>query len=115
MEKVVIFAFRGEAMCFIHVLINAIDMDERKFDVKIVIEGEATRLLKDLSDPGSILYGPFEKAKGRGLIAGVCRACSEKMGTYDIAISMGLNILEDIAGHPSMGKYIEQGYKMITM
>lgn len=115
MKKVVIFAFRGDAMCFIHVLLNTIDMNERGFDVKIVLEGEATRLLKDLSDQNSVLFGPFQKVRERGLVDGVCRACSEKMGTYEIAKSMGLRILEDIGGHPSIGKYIEQGYEVFIM
>ena len=29
MKKVVLFAFNGELMCFIHVLLNALDMNER--------------------------------------------------------------------------------------
>ena len=33
MEKVALFAFNGELMCFIHVLLNAIDMKEKGYDV----------------------------------------------------------------------------------
>ena len=40
-EKVVLVAFQGEPMCFVHVLLNALDMHERGFDVKVVIEGAA--------------------------------------------------------------------------
>ena len=43
MEKVALFAFKGEPMCFIHVLLNALDMSKRGYEVKIVIEGAATR------------------------------------------------------------------------
>ena len=35
MRKFVLFAFNGELMCFIHVLLNALDMQEKGFDVKI--------------------------------------------------------------------------------
>ena len=39
MKKVALFAFNGELMCLMHVLLNAIDMNERGQEVKIVIEG----------------------------------------------------------------------------
>jgi len=45
MKKVALFAFNGELMCFIHVLLNALDMNERGHQVKIVIEGAATSVV----------------------------------------------------------------------
>jgi len=39
MEKVALFAFNGEPMCFIHVLLNALDMKEKGIDVKTIIAG----------------------------------------------------------------------------
>ncbi len=55
MKKVVLFAFNAEFMCFVHVLLNALDMDSRGFDVKIVIEGGATALIPELTREGSPL------------------------------------------------------------
>ena len=49
MKKVVLFAFNGDFMCFIHVLLNALDMHEKSYDVKIVIEGSATKLVPELA------------------------------------------------------------------
>ena len=48
MRKIAIFAFKGDPMCFVHVLLNAKDMHEKGFNVKIVIEGEAVTLPKKL-------------------------------------------------------------------
>ena len=39
MDKVVIFAFNGNPMCFSHVLLNVLDMAEKGMDAKVVIEG----------------------------------------------------------------------------
>ena len=44
MKKVALVVFNGEFMCFVHVLLNALDMKERGYDVKIVIEGAATKV-----------------------------------------------------------------------
>ncbi len=48
--KVALFAFNGDPMCFAHVLLNALDLKERGFDVKVVIEGTATTQVAELSD-----------------------------------------------------------------
>jgi hypothetical protein len=114
MKKVVFFAFRRDPMCFIHVLLNTLDMKERGFQVKVVVEGEATHLVPDFREPGSMLHGPFKKAFDRGLIEGICRACAQKMGTLQEAEEIGLKPLADMAGHPSMGKYMEGGWEIIT-
>ena len=37
-KRVVLAAFNGESMCFVHVLLNALDMKERGYEVKVVIE-----------------------------------------------------------------------------
>ena len=42
-KKVAIFAFNGETMCFAHALLNALDMKEKGYDIKLVIEGSATK------------------------------------------------------------------------
>ena len=44
MKKIAIFAFEGNPICFVHVLLNAIDLHERGEEVKIVLEGEAIKL-----------------------------------------------------------------------
>ena len=47
MRKIAFFPFKGEKMCFMHVLINALDCHEKGMDVKIIVEGEAVKLIKD--------------------------------------------------------------------
>ena len=42
MKKFALFAYNGDFMCFIHVLLNALDMKKRGHEVKLVIEGAAT-------------------------------------------------------------------------
>jgi hypothetical protein len=45
MKKFALFVFNGDPMCFIHVLLNAIDMSEKGYEAKIVVEGAATKLI----------------------------------------------------------------------
>jgi len=114
MKKVVLFAFNGELMCFVHVLLNALDFKEQGFEVRIVIEGSATKLIPDLGVEGNLLNGPFKKAQAENLIDGVCKACATKMGTVEAAKTMGLALLSDMWGHTAMSKYLKEGYEVIT-
>lgn len=113
MKKVAIFAFKGDPICFAHVLLNALEMAEKKYDVKVVIEGSATKLLPGLGTKGAPLSGEWEKLKQKGLIAGVCRACSTQMGTANSAKRQGLKLLDHMAGHPSVSEFQDQGYEVL--
>lgn len=114
MKKVALFAFNGELMCFMHVLLNAIDMNERGYEVKIVIEGSATKLVPELAKEDSPMHRLYEKAKGLDLIDGVCKACSNKMGTIEAVKVEGLRLLDEMTGHPSIARYKEEGFEVIT-
>jgi hypothetical protein len=114
MKKVVLFAFNGDFMCFIHVLLNALDMHEKGYEVKIVIEGSATRLIPELAKEGNPMSALYKKAKALDLIEGVCKACSNKMETLNAAEAEGFALLDDMNGHPGMAGYLEEGYGVIT-
>ena len=114
MEKIALFAFNGDPMCFIHVLLNALDFSDKDYEVKLVIEGSATKLISELDEENHPLHTLYRKVKERVLLVGACKACSQKMGTLQAAEAQGLHILADMSGHPSMERFFEQGYKIIT-
>ena len=114
MEKTVLVVFNGDPMCFIHVLLNALDMKARDYDCRIVVEGAATQLIAPLAGEDHPLHKLWEKTKAAGLVAGVCKACSQKMGTREAAREQGLALLDDMSGHPSLAAYKDQGYDIIT-
>ena len=114
MKKVALFAFNGDLMCFIHVLLNALDMNGKGYEVKVVIEGSATKLIPELADQNNPVFRIYEKAKGLDLIDGACKACSSKMGTLKAAKEQGLRLLDEMDGHPGIARYQEEGFEIIT-
>jgi hypothetical protein len=114
MKKIVLFAFNGDPMCFMHVLLNALDMKAKGHEAKIVIEGASTKLIPDLVRSGNPLNGLWKKNLEEGLVEGVCKACSNKMGTLEAAKEQGLTLLDDMSGHPGMSAYRDKGYEIIT-
>ncbi len=112
MNRVAIFAFSGDPMCFSHVLNNALDMHDCAFDVKIVLEGAATRMIREMQESGNPL---FARVMEEGLIDGACKACSASMGVLEYNERSGVPLIDAMNGHPSMGAYIEMGYQIITL
>ncbi len=114
MHRYALFVFNGEPMCFIHVLLNALDMKDRGDHVKIIMEGASVKLIPELSSPDHPLSGLWKKCRKADLVEGVCRACANKLGTLDAAEEQGFRLLDDMAGHPGMAAYRNQGYEIIT-
>ncbi len=114
MKKVVLFAFNGDKMCFIHVLLNALEMRDRGYEVKIVVEGSATKLVPEMAKEGDFLYPLYKEAKEKRLFAVVCRACSAKMKVLEAVEREGLPLGGTMKGHPSMSEYLDRGYQLIT-
>ena len=114
MKKVALFVFNDEPMCFTHVLLNALDMNERGYEIKLIMEGEATKLLPGLANEGTAFSRMWEKLKERSVVAGVCRACSTNMGTADSAQKQGLTLLDDMSGHPSFAGFRDAGYEILV-
>jgi hypothetical protein len=115
MRKIAIFAFKGNPICFIHVLLNALDLHEKGADVKIVLEGEATALVTDLRKIEHPLHKLYAKAKDLALIHTVCRACAVKMGSLQAVEEEGLSLADEMSGHAGMAPYLEKDYEIITL
>ncbi len=114
MDKIALFAFNGEMMCFVHVLLNAKDLAKQGYQVQLIVEGAATALIPQLADPTNPMGDLYCQVKEDGLIAGACRACSAKMKVLDAVEAEGLTLLDDMMGHPSMSRYLAAGYRIIT-
>ena len=114
MDKIALFAFNGEMTCFVHVLLNALDMAGRGDTVAVVVEGAATALIPRLAEPVNPLNDLYHQVKDAGLIDAVCRACAAKMKVTEAVQAQGLRFADEMSGHPSMARYREAGYTIIT-
>ncbi|TFG07425.1 MAG: cytoplasmic protein [Promethearchaeota archaeon] len=113
-KKYALYAFNGDPMCFIHVILNALDMHEKGHDVKVIIEGSACKLASEFENQSNPFYKKYQELNEKGLVDCFCKACSNKMGSLGIVEKMGFPTCDEMLGHPSMAKYIDQGYEIIT-
>lgn len=112
MKKYAIFAFNGNPTCFVHVLLNALDMVEKGMEVKIVLEGEAVTLVQPMIESKNPL---FKKVVDLQLISCVCKGCSAKLNVLEYNEKSGLPVGGEMSGHPSFSSYINEGYNIITL
>lgn len=113
-KSVALVTFNGEAMCFVHVLLNALDMHAKDYDVKIVVEGGAVNVVNELNDDKHPFAKIYQEVRSKGLIDCICQACAAKLGALDGVKAQELPLNNEMLGHPSLAKYLDQGYEIIT-
>lgn len=113
-KKFALFAFNGDPMCFIHVILNALDLKKRGYEVKVIVEGSATKLAAQFENESNPFYKQYQDLKSSGLVDCFCKACSNKMESLEEVQRLGFNTCDELMGHPSMGKYLDLGYTIIT-
>ena len=114
MKKIALIAYDGELTCFAHVMLSALDFNSKGYEVKVVIEGAATRLISELIRPEAPFSNLFREMVDKDLLACVCESCAVKMGTFQTAQDRGLPIDGEMKGHPSLERFVNEGYEIIT-
>lgn len=114
MNKTILFAFRGDPLCFIHVLLNSQDMAAKGLGGEIILEGEAVTLVPEMAKEGHFLHTLYTKVKAQGLILGACGACTNKLGVTAAVEAEDIELIGGMAGHPPMADYISRGYSVVT-
>ena len=115
MQKIILFAFQSDPLCFIHVLHNCLDMAAQGLGGEIVLEGEAVKLVPAMAEPDHYLHNLYTETKKQGLIIGACRVCSNKFGLAAKITTENIPLIGKMSGHPAMSEYIKEGYTIITL
>lgn len=112
MKKILFYGMTGDKMCFLHILMNALDLEAEGMEVRLIFEGASVKLVPLLEEENNSQY---RKAKDQGLIAGICLACSKALGVYEQSLGSGLPFLSDMKGHAGMKPYINEGFDVISL
>jgi hypothetical protein len=110
-KKIALFAFRGEAPCVLHSLLNAEDMRKRGWEAIVILEGGSVKVFdKILNDELGISW---ERAKP--LIDCACLGCSKLFNVDKMIEAAGVRLEGSMSNHVSIAKYMESGYQVIVM
>ncbi|NIR51656.1 DsrE family protein [candidate division KSB1 bacterium] len=96
----------------VNAMMTAKELKENNDEVQIVFDGAGTKWVPTLSNSEHKYHDLF--ASVRDEIAGVCSYCASAYGVKNGVQTSGVQLLEDFEEHPSLRKYITEGYQIIT-
>jgi hypothetical protein len=100
----------------LHALLYAKELKESKLEVKLIFDGGGTKWASDMVKPDNILNSLFTEVKEMGIIDGICDYCIGAFKADRTVIEDSyLPIAGEYDGHPSIAKYIKEGYQVITL
>lgn len=112
MKKQLFVLFNYNKGIFTHILLNVFDLVEKGYEVDIIFESEACKLIPEYE---SKKYDKFEKLKEQNLVAAVCEVCSKAMGALESAKRQRLPIDNTLHGHPALESWISEGFSVMLI
>jgi hypothetical protein len=120
-RKLLFVVFTDEACRRNHAFMYALDLVEQGHQIRVLLEGLATKALHDLDDEGSPFALLFRRAQARGLVAGACRKASGGCASddptrqvADRARAQGVDLLDGMDGHASIAAFVRDGYEIVV-
>jgi hypothetical protein len=120
-RKLLFILFTDEPCRRNHALMYALDLTRQGHEVRVLIEGLATRCFHDLEDESSSFPRLFRQAEAQGLVAGACRKASGGCASDDPsrqvaerASARGTPLLDGMDGHASIAAFVRDGYEIVV-
>jgi hypothetical protein len=96
----------------VNALMTAKEFKENDEDVQIIFDGAGTKWVAELSRPDNRSHGLFESVKDK--VAGACSFCASAFGVKEDVVATGIPLLEEYRQHPSLRRFISEGFEVLT-
>ena len=98
-------------------LAAAYDLKQKQQEVELLFQGTGTRWTRHLTKPDHPAHALYNAVADT--VAGVSSACSDVFGARSDAETNGFSVLGDNAipgtsGLPSLARYVNEGYSVLT-
>ena len=88
------------------------ELKEAGEEVSILFDGAGTEGLATLADPEHKAHPLLKAVEDR--IAGACHYCSGAFGVRDRLQGLGVRLVGEFDGHPSLRKFLAEGYQVVS-
>jgi hypothetical protein len=101
----------------VHALLYAKELKERGHEVVLIFDGAGTEWAEELSNPDSQskLKATYDELRKLGVVEVVCDFCANAFQVKERLSQRQAPLIAEYAGHPSIAKWIEQGYELIVL
>ncbi|MBI5549502.1 MAG: hypothetical protein HY901_36915 [Deltaproteobacteria bacterium] len=115
-RKLLFVVFTNDACRRNHAFMYAIDLARHGHEVRLILEGEGTRSVREREGRFGEL---FEEARGLGILAGACKTASagckdEGRDVTTLVREAGLPLLDNLSGHAGIEPFVRDGYEVVT-
>ena len=100
----------------VHALLYATELAEKGYAVALIFDGAGTGWANELRKPENPLHKHYLKVKELAVVEEICDYCADSFDVKDDLTEQQRKLLVgDYKGHPSLVKWIEQGYQIIVL
>lgn len=96
----------------VNALTTAKEFKEAGDKAVVIFDGAGTKWIPELSREDHKYHGLFEDV--RDVVGGACSYCAGAYGVKDQVEEIGVRLLEDYEGHPSLRSLVNDGYAVVT-
>ena len=100
----------------VHALLYAIELAEGGYDVVLIFDGAGTGWANELRKPDNAFHQHYMKIKSLGLVEEICDYCAD---SFDVKAALPEQqrklLVGDYEGHPSLVKWVDRGYQIISL
>jgi hypothetical protein len=100
----------------VHALLYAVELAEAGYDVVLIFDGAGTGWANELSKPDNAFHQHYMKIKALGIVEEICDYCAISFDVKeDLPEQQRKLLVGDYEGHPSLAKWVERGYQIISL
>jgi hypothetical protein len=96
----------------VNALTTAKEFKEAGDEALVVFDGAATKWIDELSRSDHKYHRLFEDMRDQ--VAGACAYCAAAYGVKERVAEVGVPLLDEYEGHPSVRKLVSDGYHVVT-
>ena len=99
----------------VHALLYAQDLAEHRYQVVLIFDGAGTGWANELRKPENPFHKQYLKMKEQGVVEIICDYCADEFGVKDdFQEVQRKKLMGDYEGHPSIVRWVEQGYQIMV-
>jgi hypothetical protein len=100
----------------VHALLYASDLAEHGYDVVLIYEGAGALWANELEKPDNPFHQHYLRIKQVGVVEEICDYCADAHDVkQDLTKEQEQLLVGDYKGHPSISKWVDQGYRIIVL
>ena len=101
----------------VHALLYAKELHENGHEVVLIFDGAGTEWAAELGNPASEskIKPMYDQLREAGITEVVCDYCAGAFNVKESLITQKAPLLGEYAGHPSIAKWVNQGYQLLVL